>query len=369
MSASKRVRNAQAVDQDGQEKKSKQKQVRAWCFTLPNYTEEDVARFSAPGNEKLLGQSRYLFCGLEVCPETGTPHFQGYVYWKSAKTLSATKKLLGRNDFHLEEAKGNASQNWEYCKKEGNVICDHGSDSIVSQGERTDLKKIKEDLVKGKSLNAIIMEDPVMFHQYGRTLTKLSEIAKSERVGSYRTVKIVWIHGPTGRGKTRMCVERGCKNVTFNNGFFSDWGERRIISIEELRGEIPYRELLKLTDQVVNYYEVQIKGGYKLVDLDEIWITSPYTPEAVYRNQATKVDSIEQLLRRITCVIDLGKVSYDEAQCLVASSFTEVDSTEVVRGNTRKTTVEKVVCPSDHCVDDSPLCGESSVPNLSNVML
>ena len=88
--------------------------------------------------------------------------------------------------------------------------------------------------------------------------------------------------------------------MSYNNGFFSDWMDNRIICIEELRGEIPYNELLKLLDGYHNYYSVNIKGGTKLVDLDKIYITSPLHPRECYRRQNEKSDSINQLLRRIT---------------------------------------------------------------------
>jgi len=76
-----------------------------------------------------------------------------------------------------------------------------------------------------------------------------------------------------------------------------------------MRGEVPYRTLLKLSDNYHNYYEVNIKGGQKLVDIKELIVTSPYSPEDVYKHQVTKEDKIDQLTRRITKLINVDEDS------------------------------------------------------------
>lgn len=114
---------------------------------------------------------------------------------------------------------------------------------------------------------------------------------------------VEWHYGPTGTGKTEAAFDAGAVNVIYHNEYFSDWGDARVISIEEMRGQIPYDTLLKLTDRYHNYYRVNIKYGSKLVDLDRIIITSPKRPEECYPHQ-TENDSINQLLRRITKIVE-----------------------------------------------------------------
>ena len=79
-----------------------------------------------------------------------------------------------------------------------------------------------------------------------------------------------------------------------------------------MRGQIPFTELLKITDDYHNYYKVNIKGGFKYVDVDEVYITSPKTPNECYPNQ-TKNDSIEQLTRRIDKIVKHNpKIEHDD---------------------------------------------------------
>lgn len=47
----------------------------AWCFTLNNYTDEEIRRLESLECERLV-------VGKEVAPTTGTPHLQGYIRFK-----------------------------------------------------------------------------------------------------------------------------------------------------------------------------------------------------------------------------------------------------------------------------------------------
>lgn len=87
-------------------------QGRRWCFTLNNYTDEEVVAVKA------WEDTTYLVVGFEVGEDEGTPHLQGYVVWKTNKRLGALKRLNAR--IHWELANGNNQQASLYCKKDGN---------------------------------------------------------------------------------------------------------------------------------------------------------------------------------------------------------------------------------------------------------
>ena len=112
-----------------------------WCFTLNNYTEQDVARLSS-----LIEQPHvsYLIFGKEV-GESGTPHLQGFISLAQRKRGNAVKTTIGSNP-HVEIARSihNAI---EYCKKEGDWI-DFGQMGST-QGKRSDLEAFKEDVKAG----------------------------------------------------------------------------------------------------------------------------------------------------------------------------------------------------------------------------
>lgn len=85
--------------------------ARKWCFTLNNWTKEElallVAKFQFQQDKYIIGQEK---------GEEGTPHLQGYVHFKvkcRPLSLGLTKRI------HWEKCKGSELQNIEYCSKDG----------------------------------------------------------------------------------------------------------------------------------------------------------------------------------------------------------------------------------------------------------
>jgi hypothetical protein len=69
----------------------KQSKSRRLCFTIPNYSEEDLARFHLLAES--LEKHCYISYGLET-GETGFPHIQGYVELNSAQRFAYLQKYF-----------------------------------------------------------------------------------------------------------------------------------------------------------------------------------------------------------------------------------------------------------------------------------
>jgi len=91
---------------------------RGWCFTLNNYTQEELEEIKTQIHSKCI---KYIL-GDEV-GESGTPHIQGWIYFKNGVSFESVKKINGRA--HWEKARGSMEQNKKYCSKE-NVIAMEG---------------------------------------------------------------------------------------------------------------------------------------------------------------------------------------------------------------------------------------------------
>jgi len=83
-----------------------------WCFTLNNYTDDDVTNLRVFANG-----TKYLIFGREV-GEEGTPHLQGFTILHHNHSLSGLKRLLG-NRYHFETARSPSHTALAYCKKDG----------------------------------------------------------------------------------------------------------------------------------------------------------------------------------------------------------------------------------------------------------
>ena len=155
---------------------------RAYCFTLNNYSDSDVEEIKCWSNPK------YLIVDKEV-GKSGTPHLQGYVYWTNPRAFNSMKKLLPRA--HWEIAKSCAADNKKYCSKDDDYF---EIGEMPSQGKRTELNEVKDRIVEGAKVDDIIMENPTLGHQYGRTLDRIEDIAMRKRFREEMTEGLrLWI--------------------------------------------------------------------------------------------------------------------------------------------------------------------------------
>ena len=136
--------------------------ARGYCFTLNNYTEEEY--------EGCLNmRCDYLIVGKEV-GANGTPHLQGYAFWKNKKKFEALKKQLPRA--HIEKANGTPNDNRKYCSKDGDFV-ERGT--LPKKGARTDLAKMWEMVQDGKSDKEIVNDCGPQWGLHRKRLRELDE--------------------------------------------------------------------------------------------------------------------------------------------------------------------------------------------------
>ena len=96
--------------------------AKAWCFTLNNYTENEVGALVQRFSD--LSDKYYFIVGKEVGAQ-GTHHLQGYIEKKTGRfrPLPCFEVLRdGVNAMHFERAKGSRTQNYKYCSKEFDFV-------------------------------------------------------------------------------------------------------------------------------------------------------------------------------------------------------------------------------------------------------
>ena len=256
---------------------------------------------------------RYIAIGpIEIGKKEGRIHCHGYIYCNKQKTIKGLLKDWPRGT-HFDAAKGNTKQIITYLTKgkhdkqyarEHPEVCSplaFEDGDQPQQGARSDLAGALDAY---NNIEEFMTEEPELYCKYRNGIKDIYALKSKNEKRYYEPVEVIWSYGETGTGKTRAAFEDvECVNVDYNNGFFSDWGQAKTISLEEMNGSIPYKTLLKLLDGYHNYYNVNIKGGQKLVNLKKIYITSSEHPANIYKRQNEKDGSINQLLRRCTKII------------------------------------------------------------------
>lgn len=278
---------------------------RSFCFA--NFNIEKL-EFSAEMN--------YLCFSPEICPETKKHHWQSFVNFREAKTISAASKCLSKNQkipIFVKLVNGTAQQNRTYCGatryekdgkiKEANPLFEEFGE-IPSPGARTDLNAIKTEIFNGKSVDEICVENPIIFHQYGRTLEKLETISLRNKFRSEMT-KGIWYYGESGTGKSHKAFENYNPKTHYvlnvqDNGWWDGYNQQETVIINDFRGQIPYDQMLNLVDKFP--YTVPRRNREPIPFISKVVIvTSPLRPEEVY-NKRHANDNILQLSRRFDVI-------------------------------------------------------------------
>jgi len=127
--------------------KTNKKQIspaKHWCFTLNNYTQEQVDMISS----KVPQICKKCVVGKEL-GEQKTPHLQGYMEFKAkCRPMSHFPEMP---QMHWEKCKGTGQQNIDYCEKDEDVCIRHNvPDRKVRvypcerEWQKTILRQIKE---------------------------------------------------------------------------------------------------------------------------------------------------------------------------------------------------------------------------------
>ena len=268
-----------------------------WCFTINNYNDDDIN-----GLKEI--DCKYIICGIET-GDSGTPHIQGYVNFQTDKSLKQLSKHIPRG--HLTKCKGNAQHNITYCSKDNNILYTKGTPP--QQGRRKDLEEVKNDILEGKTTSEdIAINDPMIYHQYARTLMKIEDIAMRRKFRTEMT-KGIWYYGATETGKSTKAYE-GFNPLTHYNwkddgGWQDGYIQQETVIINEFRGEIKYKDLLQLVDWTP--YEVRRRNREPMPFTSKtVIITSALHPSEIYKN-LNENDSLAQLIRRFE-IVELRKL-------------------------------------------------------------
>ena len=266
----------------------------AWSFTFNN-----------PGNRLPVydeATMEYLVFQREIAPETGTPHLQGYVRFKTRIFMPAVLRRLGLEGVHVEPARGTEQQNRDYCTKEesrdagpwefGNFSADAGR-----RGTRSDLKQATDLIRSGASMKQVANAHPETFVRSFAGLQALKNILVEPPVE--RPVQILVLWGPTGTGKTHRVLTNMelrsdgglyCAPTAWTSHPFDAYSAESTFFLDEFRWENwPAVELNKILDKWT--YQLQCRYMNKFALWTRVVICSNQDPMSWYPNEDTEIRS------------------------------------------------------------------------------
>ena len=215
-------------------------------------------------------------------------HYHAYVQYDKPKRLSLAK-LHGA---HVEKAYGSAQQNIDYCKCEDAKHKEKGITYILIDEEG-------EPKLKGGNYTVGYLKDldnpeevPANLYNVYRNIKKDFKIVKAKDFR--KSVKVYWIQGPSGAGKTNKAMEIatefedvldcGTDFIKYCNGFYLGTTKTARIAIyDDFRdSHMKPSEFINLIDY--NKHWMNIKGDSILNNYNIIIITSVQKLERLYGN-------------------------------------------------------------------------------------
>lgn len=284
---------------------------RDWCFTLNNYSEVDIQRVQQI-------ECKYLVYGKEV-GANGTPHLQGYIYFKNQRAFKGVKSLFP-STVHLEAAIACAEKNIQYCKKgeqpkaewehDGIKGLNYGLNAdVFEKGDKPKTQKEKGDgeVERYEEAKRAAMDgklEDIPGDIFIRCYNSLVRIKKDymEKPKDLDDVCGVWIYGPAGIGKSRKAREDfpGSYDKMCNKWWDGYQGEQYAV-IDDFGKDhnILGHHLKRWADRYS--FIAENKGGAVNIRPKNIVVTSQYSIEQIWEDQETR-DALNRRFKVIAMV-------------------------------------------------------------------
>lgn len=278
---------------------------RAWVYTLNNYTPEELASLKEL-TTRPKGPVYNVYA--EEVGDAGTPHVQGYLYYRNPRAWSSVSSQIPRA--FMEPAKGSCASNLDYIKGPYNK---NGKSKPVNptaielgtppkQGNRIDIQDVCELVQQGQSMREIV---PLATSCQSVRMAEIS-LRYFEPKRDYMT-NIYWFYGSTGTGKTTKALAL-CDDPYMamdTDKWWDGYDAHSDVIIDDYRASFcKFSTLLKLGNQAP--HAIETKGGTRQFRARRIFITTPYSVDRTWSSRTS--EDICQLKRRIVQELDFDNL-------------------------------------------------------------
>lgn len=272
---------------------------RNWMFTLNNPSDHIMKPNTWP-------DMKYVIWQVES-GENGTPHWQGYIQFKTSHRLNWLKTRCSRTA-HWEPRKGTHEQAVEYCSKsETRISGPFIFGDPPTPGKRTDLVELKQDLDEGLNLRQIASNHFAPYIKYARGIQSYRRLMSSPR--NFKTTVTV-LYGDTGVGKSKLMQTFAPLAYwkTTGDKWWDDYDFQDEVVIDEFYGWLPYAYLLRLLDRYPMY--VETKGGMVNFTAKHIYLAANNPPDLWYNwSDKMRFDPLDRRIDNLLLVEPDAKVT------------------------------------------------------------
>lgn len=252
---------------------------KTWMFTLNNYTEEQAAWCTAYSTEPNIVR---MTVSKEV-GETGTPHLQGCITWKSNKRLAGCNKLLKA---HWTKADSPDAAH-EYPVKSDSDVFVQVNNKNKGQGKRVDIPEMAAAIRAADNWNQVLDIPGVNRHFAWAKAVWAAKPQPGESIEDFRPWqhklylelleepdkrKIIWYYDETGgSGKTTMGI-----HMISMGAYYCCNGKSSDIVFAYQNQKIIVFDLARSSETVTNYMVIEkLKDG--------VMFSAKYESQTKYR--------------------------------------------------------------------------------------
>lgn len=325
--------------------------------------------------------------------EQGEPveeHVHLMISYENARSLKNIAKKLKDKPQSIEIWKGKAENGYSYLihatKDSINKYQYSPSEVRANFNYQEEIRRITEKVEKSRQLknSALLLdalykgeitkeelEKTLTGSQYGKMKRQIEDVWskhlqfkakewREEMKKSGKQIEVVWISGKSGTGKTSLAKAYAEKSnrpyfiTGSSRDIFQNYSGEHTMIIDEFRvNMIQYPDLLRILDPFGSQVMAPSRYNDKVLSCDLIIITSPYSPVTFYKklfdgDSSIFIDSLEQLLRRITLTIEM-----DDSDIKAVEYDRKVSSYKVINDAIRKNIYSKHN-RTERCMNSNP---------------
>ena len=295
-------------------------QSRKWMLTINNPA---ICELNQSSMIDLLQRFHpAYFCLADEIATTGTYHTHIYLYSKSPIRFRTVKNRFPTA--HIEKAMGTSQENRDYIRKEGkweatakvetrvpDTFFEFGTVPTPAEENAPKMYQLLQDVTDGFSTTEIIKSNP-SFAFKSRDIDLLRDNLVSERFCTEnRNVKVHYLYGDTGTGKTRGIFEKHpatdiCRVTDYGNKNgvrFDAYHGQAVLVFEEFHSQIPISSMLNYLD----IYPLMLPARYndRVACYTTVYITSNISLQEQYPDvQRSQMETWRAFLRRISTVTE-----------------------------------------------------------------